>query len=459
MDVDLYARLSVNRDGTSHSVGNQLEAARKYAAERGWTVVDEYSDDSFSATSGVVRPDFERLLSRPVHRPVVAFNDDRMVRSPKDLERVLDTGMTVYYLHAGHVDLSTPGGRAVARTLVAWAYHEIEVRTERQRLANDARAAEGEPYWRVAPLGHTLTGQEVHSEADVIRQAASDLLAGTESLRSIARRWNAEGVRTSKGGTMWRGTSVREVLTAPRMVGTLVYKGQTMPKSTIEPLLEADTWHALRTLLEPSERRSGPKSGGRTANLLTGIAECGICMDGSTVTAASYRHRGQRHEVYRCQSVSHCRHYREETDSIIWSHLAAHIHAHPESVRSGGVDVAAAADVARLSDKIAQWATAADSGEISVGEYVRFTAPLKEELAAAEARLGSGSAVDVFKGLPAPTDDETTQAWSDAFSAWWDALSLERQREVVARLFRVVLLPRSNRAGRADDQYVEVTPI
>lgn len=77
----------------------------------------------------------------------------------------------------------------------------------------------------------------------------------------------------------------------------------------------------------------------------------------------------------------------------------------------------------------------------------------------AEARLNCRSTIDVFKGMPTPVDDETTEAWAGAFSTWWKSLSLERQREVVARLFRVVLLHRSNRAGRDYDAYVEVTPV
>ena len=65
--VGVYCRLSnedrdkVNKLDDSESIVNQKSMCIKYAEEKGWTVVDIYSDDDFSG-AGTYRPEFERLI-------------------------------------------------------------------------------------------------------------------------------------------------------------------------------------------------------------------------------------------------------------------------------------------------------------------------------------------------------------------------------------------------------------
>ncbi|WP_183069059.1 recombinase family protein [Streptomyces sp. gCLA4] len=85
-----------------------------------------------------------RVGSRP--EAVVCWHTDRLVRVTKDLERVIALGVNVHAARAGHLDLSTPAGRAVARTVTAWATYEGEQKAERQALANLQAAKAGKPY-------------------------------------------------------------------------------------------------------------------------------------------------------------------------------------------------------------------------------------------------------------------------------------------------------------------------
>lgn len=65
--VGVYCRLSnedrdkVNKLSDSESILNQKSMCMKYALEKGWVVVDIYSDDDFSG-AGTYRPEFERLI-------------------------------------------------------------------------------------------------------------------------------------------------------------------------------------------------------------------------------------------------------------------------------------------------------------------------------------------------------------------------------------------------------------
>lgn len=86
-----------------------------------------YADKDMSAYSGKPRPAWERLNSDIGAGPVDAiasWHVDRLTRSPRELEDVID-------LHDGHgvqlatrtgeIDLSTPTGRLIARTVGAAA--------------------------------------------------------------------------------------------------------------------------------------------------------------------------------------------------------------------------------------------------------------------------------------------------------------------------------------------------
>jgi len=65
--VGVYCRLSdedrykKNKNDDSESIVNQKSMLLKYALEKGWDVVDIYSDDDYSG-AGVFRPDFDRLI-------------------------------------------------------------------------------------------------------------------------------------------------------------------------------------------------------------------------------------------------------------------------------------------------------------------------------------------------------------------------------------------------------------
>ncbi len=118
MDVAVYARMSLDKTGEGLGVERQEQECRELAARLGVTVSNVFSDNDISATTGKRRPGFEALLaSKP--EAVIVWHIDRLVRVTKDLERVIDLGIPVHAVTAGHLDLATPAGRAVARTITA----------------------------------------------------------------------------------------------------------------------------------------------------------------------------------------------------------------------------------------------------------------------------------------------------------------------------------------------------
>ena len=62
MRTGIYTRISEDREAEGLGVKRQLEDCEQLAANRGWDVIDRYSDNDISAYSGKRRPKYRRML-------------------------------------------------------------------------------------------------------------------------------------------------------------------------------------------------------------------------------------------------------------------------------------------------------------------------------------------------------------------------------------------------------------
>src|SRR5680860_449082 len=195
----MYARVSQDRTGTSTSVPDQLREMRAFCQKRGWTDVVEFSDNDISASMGKPRPGWNKLLgSMEEITDLVCWNTDRLYRQPRDLERIITQAekgaLVVHSLHQGEVDLRTPEGRAIARTLVAWSLAEVEKLSARIKRKLRSLEAEGKHGGGPRRYGYAADGMTiVPEEAQVLRDAATALLRGA-TLKSIVRDLTARGI-------------------------------------------------------------------------------------------------------------------------------------------------------------------------------------------------------------------------------------------------------------------------
>lgn len=300
MDVVIYARLSQEderaRPGEATATERQIADCRAEAARRGWTVRAVYEDPDHSASDlHRKRPEFERMLGdlragMPVDA-VLCAKLDRLLRHPREAERIIELadqrGFGIVSLNDPGIDLTTPTGRAMFRMTIAWAKLETETMSLRLRrkardIAESGRANGG----GVRPFGLTPGARAiVPEEAALVRDAAARLLAG-ESLYAIAMAWNAAGVRTpgrkaTPAGRHWESSSLKRMLTAPRIVGDRTLHGVVVGHGAIPALLERDTWERLCAVLAaPRGRQDGTTV---RRHYLTGLAACGRC--GAKLTA------------------------------------------------------------------------------------------------------------------------------------------------------------------------------
>jgi hypothetical protein len=177
---------------------------------------------------------------------------DRLTRSPRELEEVIDLHDQHGVLLAtvtGEIDLLTPTGRMLARMLGAAARHEAEHKAERQRRAGLQKAKAGKVHrsgtrgYGYQPDGTTV----VPAEAAIVREAATRALAG-ESVRSIAGDLNDRVVPTVTG-KQWSAAVLRQILASGRVSGRREYHGEIMTEQAWAPIITPHESDQLRVLL------------------------------------------------------------------------------------------------------------------------------------------------------------------------------------------------------------------
>lgn len=433
MRASIYARISMDRDGTQVKVENQIEDCQRFITSQGWEQGQVFIDNDLSATTGVGRPQFEALLrSKP--EAIVCWHIDRLVRVTADLERVIALGVNVHAVKAGHLDLSTPAGRAVARTVTAWSTYEGEQKAERMKLANRARAAKGVKQWTTRPFGYNMDGTIREEEATHIRLMASSVVHEGASLGEIARRLNIAGVTTTMGKP-WQGRTVRQVLTSPRNVAIRTYNGEEMGPGDWEPILDLPTWESVRHRLELNRR---PYRGtGTRKYLLSGIIECGIC---GAKMGGGMGAKGVG--IYMCRK-NKCM-YRGVR--LIDDTLSEVVCAILEGVETP-LGQSPTVDLERLREdrttlrrRMDEAAEAYSQGSITLKQLTTITQRCQEELEALNSQVQKHETTPTLSQLLGAEDARKE----------WRSLPIASKRLVVSALLRVVALkvPRGRRPNR-----------
>lgn len=333
--VAIYTRVSRDDTGTGKSNERQEEACRLLAQMRDWEVVACERDVSKSAYDlDVDRPGWtliENLMRSGSVDVVIAWKLDRVTRRVSGLIDLIllcqETG-TQFATTDGMLDLTSPTGKAVATILAAVAQMEVELKAERQKLANQQRRANGEPWksgWR--SFGYTLAGDVIAEEAALIREAAADVLTGTP-LREIARRWKSSSVstpRSAQGADGWTHNGVRSILLNPKNAAYVTYQGEVIGDGNWEPIIDPET-HALLVakLTDPARNTNGGTGAGPVpVNLLSGIATCAECGEAVTArtTPIQRQENGKRvtvgrRPIYSCPGY-HIALERESVDNLI----------------------------------------------------------------------------------------------------------------------------------------------
>jgi len=443
-------------------VARQEEDCRRLAEERGLTVGEVFVDDDLSAYSGKPRPAYLRLLDdlrAGKFGAVLSWHTDRLHRSPLELEEYIEVcekhGVSTTTVQAGHVDLETPSGRAVARTMGAWARFESEHKAARvkramQQVRDSGRFTGGRfPYgWR-RDDGETRPPYRVNpAEAAVIREAAEMILAGG-TLAGTAEYLN-EGGHLSPGGNPWTSTPLKQVLMRAKNAGLVTNEqGEVIGPSLFPAILPEDRWRAVVAIVDnPDRKLKTPK---HSRFLLSGLALCGKCGRPTRVKVVGTP-SGRRYRVYTCftKGSGHPYKRREYVEEYVTDAVLAYLSrpdvlaALSEGLVRGGRDeeresLAERADGLRRRRDAAAESYAA--GKMPLATLERVTDTIVAELEEIEARqvalVSDGALAAVLSG-------------GDVRAAW-EAASMDQRRAVVDALCTVTLLSTVKRGARQFD--------
>ncbi len=439
--TSIYVRQSQDKLGDTLAISRQLEACRDLCSSRDWPVTEVFTDNDVSATSGKARPGFNALLASNPKR-IVVWHVDRLVRLSKDLERVIDLGVNVYAVKSGHVDLSNPAGRAVAKTITAWAQYEGEQKATRQVAANLQRAQRGQVLWSRRPFGYDRAGSVVHivkSEAAEIRMAASQVLRGA-TLAGVAADLNARGVTTSTGG-QWSVTSLKRALLSTRVAGRVVSKGEDYGVSGLA-ILDADTADRLAAVLRDPRRKLAPST--QVKYLLSGLAVCGRHGCAEAPMFATSNAKGVL--VYRCRSCYGTRRL-DRVDEVVMGVLVARLS------RSDAVDLLQRdVDLDGIRERVVELRMRRDglasllADGLLTAEAVRTQARrLTDEIGELERQVSAATGTSPLARVLDSTD----------VAATLDRLPLLDLRDVLRSLMTVRIMP-AGKGVRFDPEHVSI---
>lgn len=321
----VYVRISDDPEGSERGVDRQETDCRAYAAAHGWEVAAVFRENDTSAfkqrtitlLSGervrrVIRPQFRAMLKHLTDgqsQVMIAYDLDRAVRDPRDLEDLIDAkvlgGFTVRSV-TGSLRLDTDSDVAMARVLVAMANKSSADTARRVARAAKQQAIEGTWHGGRVPFGYRAESGVLFIDpvtGPLVAEAMQRVLAG-DSLYRIRKDWNERGILTTHG-CAWSDRTLKLMLRNPSNKGVREYrpvlpdgtraKSSKMQVQAAWPaIVDEETWQQVSDVLDARKQaRNFHQPGSGAAKRMypfSGLIRCSEC-------GTAMIHRGN---VYQC---------------------------------------------------------------------------------------------------------------------------------------------------------------
>ncbi|MGW3290387.1 recombinase family protein [Streptomyces sp. NPDC001002] len=295
------ARVSMNRNGLSESVANQLGDIRLCFDDQAWPI-DEglfFSDDNISASeySTKERPGFIAMCEAVRQRRLWLIVVTEVSRLTRVVEVAVDFvklaqaagGVIIMTTEGKTFDLKTSTGVHDFYDAVVGASRESGTKSDRikrnkRKVAEQGRYHGGPPrYGRVRAIKDqfgrvTNTGSVgvdiVEHEAEILNETIDRVVQGWP-LMSIVRDLKKRGV-VRVGGKPFTVTTLRQTISSKHLVGIRVYKGREYPGAYPAIIKDRKKWEKAMAILKANEQLKGADA---RSYLLTGWCKCGKCAN------------------------------------------------------------------------------------------------------------------------------------------------------------------------------------
>lgn len=466
--VLLYGRTSLDRsDG--QSVTDQLTELRGWARRTGRTIVGEHRDDGISASRfarGKERPGWRAVLDavdRGDADELALWEGSRGSRDLVEWVRLIDVcaerRVMIVVRERGY-DPRDPDDRERLLYDAVRADHESGRTSRRVTRSVVSRATSGRAHGALnygykteydPTTGKPLKRVPDPERAPYVVEAIDRLLSG-ESSGSIVRDFTARGVPTHRGGK-WNQANLIAMVRKPAYAGLRASGVHELPEdhaAAWDPIISRETHDRLLAMLADPSRRS-TRNGRVGGRMLTGIARCGQCGEGTMRAVSKVYKTGTRRPIaYQCRACLRLTRNADPVDDLVTEVVleflsrgdVAELLADPADTDR----VVARAEVARLRAKLVSLEAELDAerDDTMVKMWGRRIASAVAELEQAETAARPRHVPGVVFDVAGPGAAEH-----------WDALPTQQRRTIIRALFVVTIHPTAVR-NRFDPDAITV---
>lgn len=298
----VYARVSSTEQQEGFSIEAQLQAARAYALDRGFKIIQEFVDVESARKAG--RKHFQEmnklLRSHKTCRVVIAEKTDRLHRNLFDwgtLDSIMQEQDLAIHLFKEGVVLTRDdrsGDKFVQGIKALMARNYSDNLSEEVKKGLNEKLRQGH-YPLRAPIGYVTDHATRHlnhdpEKAPVVRRLFELYATGSRSIADLHAVASEHGLKafTSKGTITRAG--IHDMLSNPIYHGWFVYKGQ-LHEGKHMPIVTKELFDKVQEIMAG---RSGGTYQKRTF-AFTGLLTCGAC--GCAITAELKK---GKYTYYRC---------------------------------------------------------------------------------------------------------------------------------------------------------------
>ena len=325
----IVARLSVKGDTDETGITRQVSDGRKAAIGDGFKRLRFAVDDGFSASNpAVYRPAFHRAITELRDDPEVlalyAWRGERLARRHIDGEALMESietaakskhatlngDRTSAYLKTVQdgIDTRSRGGKDWLRQTVDFGKREADAMSDRAKRGKAEKREAGRFAGSPPAFGHrdgTKWAETEPTEVAAINQSARRVIKDGVGVMEILRDWRDRGI-TTRRGNHWQHVAWIRMVTAGRMAGLRLMPGTDGAPDIeyrdggIAPILDEDTWRALRAILLDPRRKPSDRHNGRPRHLLTNLLMCSECLGTLRAKGNAGRSNGPGYWTYGC---------------------------------------------------------------------------------------------------------------------------------------------------------------
>jgi len=329
----IYSRVSSEEQIQGYSIAAQQRAAHNLLAERGWTLVREYTDEGKSARSDDVRkrPQFRQMLADAeagLLDVVVVHKFDRFARNLRvTLESldVLSRANVAMVSITEQIDYSTPQGKLFLHMLAMLAQFFADNLSQEIGKGLVERKTQGF-YNGVLAFG-AIKDEETklpipHPTNYAGLLLAFELAGQGQSDAQIATALSAKGYRTTgnRGANLWRKDTVRRMLQNRFYLGELpIFEKDPHHKRRVlagwmpgghQAFVSQNLWSKAQAARVENRTIRATRSSARQVYGLTGLLRCGYCEEAgrqpATVQIAQGENRVRTYCYQRNEGLAAC---------------------------------------------------------------------------------------------------------------------------------------------------------